>query len=191
VACGGLAGAEKKASEERLSIVFIDESGFYLLPGLARTYAPRGERPVIASLLAYDHLSMMSGITREGELHTLVRARSLTSADSVSFLKQLSRRTGQEKLLVIWDCSPIHSGEVARYMADAAAKHIYLERLPAYAPDLNPAEGVWQHLKNVELRNISCKDLNELRYELRLAILRLRSRPQLVRSFFAGAGLDP
>jgi transposase len=63
--------------------------------------------------------------------------------------------------------------------------------LPAYAPDLNPSEGVWQHLKNVELRNISCKDLNELRYELRLAILRLRSRPHLVRSFFAGAGLDP
>jgi transposase len=133
---------------------------------------------------------MMSGITREGELHTLVRARSLTSADSVSFLKQLSRRTGR-KLLAIWDGSPIHSGEVARYMADAAAKHIYLERLPAYAPDLNPAEGVWQHLKNVELRNISCKDLNELGYELRLAILRLRSRPHLAPSFFAGAGLDP
>jgi transposase len=114
----------------------------------------------------------------------------LTSGDSVRFLKQLSHGTGQ-KLLVIWDGSPIHSGEVARYMSDGAAKHIYLERLPAYAPDLNPAEGVWQQLKNVELRNISCKDLVQLRYELKLAIMRLRSRPQLVRSFFAGAGLEP
>jgi transposase len=189
VAGGGLARAEKKACKGRLTIVFIDESGFYLLPGLARTYAPRGERPLITSLLAYDHLSMMSGITLEGAIHTLVRPRSLTSTDSVSFLKQLSHRTGQ-KLLVIWDGSPIHRGEVARYMADGAAKHIHLERLPAYAPDLNPAEGVWQQLKNVELRNISCKDLTELSYELRLAILRLRSRPYLLRSFFAGAGLD-
>ena len=37
-------------------------------------------------------------------------------------------------------------------MADGEARYIHLEQWPAYAPDMNPAEGVWQHLKRVELR---------------------------------------
>ncbi len=65
-----------------------------------------------------------------------------------------------------------------------------VERLPAYAPDLNPDEGVWQHLKGVELRNLCCRDLDHLSAELSLAFKRLRKRPSLIQSFFAGAGLD-
>ena len=68
--------------------------------------------------------------------------------------------------------------------------HIHLEQLPPYAPELNPDEGVWEQLKNVEMRNLSCKDLNHLRIELNLAINRLRSKPRLIQSFFAGAKLS-
>ena len=68
--------------------------------------------------------------------------------------------------------------------------HIHLEQLPPYAPELNPDEGVWEQLKNVEMRNLSCKDLNHLRIELNLAINRLRSNPRLIQSFFAGAKLS-
>jgi transposase len=184
-----LAGAEKKACQEGLIIVLIDEAGFYLLPGLVRTYAPRGHTPVLKPFLTYDHLSVMSGITMTGQLYTLVRDRALNSTDSVRFLKHLRHEiTG--KLMVIWDGSPIHRKEVTRFMAEGGAKHIHLELLPAYAPDLNPAEGVWQQLKNVELRNVTCQNLSQLRRELSLAIIRLRSKPQVVRSFFAGAGLS-
>ncbi len=184
----GLAGAEKKAREEGAVIVCIDEAGFYLLPGLVRTYAPRGQTPVLKVLLSYSHLSVMSGITTTGQLYTLVRARALTSRDSVSFLRHVSRRVGR-KLLVISDGSPIHRKEVDKFMAEGGAERIYLERLPAYAPDLNPDEGVWQHLKNVELRNVSCKNLDHLRRELHLAVMRLRSKPHMVKSFFSGADL--
>jgi transposase len=53
---------------------------------------------------------------------------------------------------LIWDGSPIHRGkEVKAYLADGAAKHIHLELLPPYAPDLNPDEGMWSHPKCVEL----------------------------------------
>lgn len=175
--------------KDGLVIIFIDEAGFYLLPGLVRTYAPRGQTPVLKPFLTYDHLSVMSGITMLGQLYTLVRERALSSTDSVRFLKHL-RHEIQRKLMVIWDGSPIHRKEVTRFMAEGGAKHIHLEQLPAYAPDLNPDEGVWQHLKNVELRNIACQDLSQLRRELGLAIMRLRSTPHVVRSFFAGAGLS-
>jgi transposase len=62
--------------------------------------------------------------------------------------------------------------------------------LPPYAPDLNPTEWAWQHLKHVAMRNLVCLDLEELHMELYLAIGRVRQKSHLVRSFFAGAGLD-
>ena len=94
------------------------------------------------------------------------------------------------KLLVIWDGSPIHRSEgVKAYLADGAARHVHLEQLPGYAPDLNPDEGTWQHLKRVELRNVCCLNLDHLHHELDLAALRLRRQPNLIQSFFAEAGL--
>lgn len=47
-----------------------------------------------------------------------------------------------------------------------AAARIHLERLPGYAPELNPDEGIWRYLKRVELRNLACRDLSHLRVEL-------------------------
>jgi hypothetical protein len=70
------------------------------------------------------------------------------------------------------------------------AQQLWIERLPADAPDLNPDEGVWQHLQQVELRNVICASLRQLCWQLRRAIMRLRSKLWLIRSFFAGAGLS-
>ena len=181
---------KKQARLERKTLVFVDESGFYLLPARVRTYAPRGKTPTLRVFETRDHLSVMSAITIPGQLFTLVRDDSLTSLESVRFLKHLLAQLDR-KLLVIWDGSPIHrSQEVKAYLADGATKYIHLERLPPYAPDLNPDEGVWNHLKYVELRNVCCLNLDHLQHQLDLAVTRLRRRPYLIRSFFAGAGLD-
>lgn len=119
----------------------------------------------------------------------MTRADPLRGLDSVHFLKQLRWQT-DHKLLVIWDGSPIHrSQEVKDYLSEGATKHLHLERLPAYAPDLNPDEGTWSHLKSVELRNVCCLTMNHLHQELDKAIRRLRRQPSLIQSFFAGAGL--
>jgi transposase len=66
---------------------------------------------------------------------------------------------------------------------------MHLERLPAYAPELNPDEGVWQQLKGVELRHVCCFDLPQLRGELRDAVKRVRRKPRILRGFFQGVGL--
>ena len=91
----------------------------------------------------------MSGITMDGRLYTLVRGEALDSLDSVIFLRHLLPQVSA-KLLVIWDGSPIHKGDVRTFLAEGGAKQIHVEQLPAYAPDLNPAEGVWHQLKNVK-----------------------------------------
>jgi transposase len=64
-----------------------------------------------------------------------------------------------------------------------------LERLPAYAPELNPDEGVWPHLKGVELRNLPCHDLQELGRELRKAKERLRHKTEALRACCRRTGL--
>ncbi len=132
----------------------------------------------------------MSGITPHGQLFTLTRRRALTSVESIAFLGHVRRMVGR-KLLVVWDGSPIHcSNKVKSFLANGGAQFVQLEKLPAYAPDLNPDESAWQHLKHVELRNLCCRDLDHLSVELNLAVKRLRKKPPLIQSFFAGAGLN-
>ena len=118
----------------------------------------------------------------------MVRDEALDSLDSVIFLQHLLPHVS-DKLSVIWDGSPIHKGDVRTFLAAGGARQIHVEQLPPYAPDLNPGEGVWHHLKQVEMRNLCCRNLAHLRYELALAVKRLRYKPNVITAFFAEAGL--
>jgi transposase len=179
---GALAGYQKKATDEGYTIVWVDESGFYLLPLAVRTWAPRGHTPVLRVKLTRDHLSVISGITLDGRLFLQVRETAYTAETVVSFLRLVLRKICG-KVLVIWDGSPIHKGQpIKDYLAKGAAKRLHLERLPGYAPDLNPDEGIWNYLKRVELKNRCCRDLAELRVELRRAKERLRHKREVIRS---------
>ena len=138
--------------------------------------------------LTRDHLSLSSGITAEGQLLIGMQERAFKGIDMVCFLKHLLRHLGG-RLLVIWDGVPIHRDKAVKaFLAGDAAEQLHLEQLPGYAPDLNPDEGVWNYLKHVELRNVACHDLVELRCQLRLAIARLRRKPDVVGGFFKQYG---
>jgi transposase len=180
---------KKRARREHRALVFVDEAGFYLLPGVVKTYSPKGQTPIVDEWQTRDHLSVMGGVTAKGKAYSLVRPKSLNGLHSIEFLIHLGRLVG-DRLLVIWDRSPIHRrAEVQEFVAEARGK-IHLEPLPPYAPDLNPVEWMWQHLKHVELRNLACVDLEELHLEFHLAVGRIRQKPKLIQSFFAGAGLE-
>src|SRR4051794_15787005 len=144
--------------------------------------------PVLCALLTRDHLSVISGITPGGRLLLQVRERSLRGPDMVRFLQHLLRHI-PGRLLVIWDGAPIHRAQVVKdFLAHGGAAHIWLERLPAYAPELNPDEGIWNLLKRVELRNLCCGDLAELRLEVRLAAARLRQKPAVIQGCISQCG---
>jgi len=178
-----------QARRERRVLVFVDEAGFYLLPGVVKTYAPEGQTPVLWAKHTRDHLSVMGGLTPAGKVFTLARQEALTGLHTVEFLAHLLRVAG-ERLLVIWDGSPIHRWAEVMKFVEFSHGRVRVEALPGYAPDLNPwDEGAWHRLKNVELRNQPSRDLEELHEEFHLAVGRLRRKPSLVRSFFAQAGL--
>lgn len=181
---------QQRARRERRVLVFEDESGFYLLPGVVRTYAPEAQTPVLHEKQTRDHLSVMGGMTPAGKVYMLARQESLNGLHSIEFLVHLLRVAGK-RLLVIWDGSPIHRRAAVKEFVTATHGKVWLEALPGYAPDLNPwDEGGWHHLKNVEMRNLVCHDLEELHQEFYLAVGRLRQKPQLVQACFAQAGLS-
>ncbi len=74
-------------------MVFVDESGFYLLPGHVRTYAPCGQTPILRWPYTRDHLSVRSGITMDGRLYTRVRDEALDSLDSVEAISKFELPT--------------------------------------------------------------------------------------------------
>lgn len=105
-----------------------------------------------------------------------IRRQALQAPDGVRFLKHLLRHIPGQRL-VLWDGAPIHRAQSIRdFLAAGGAARIHLEPLPAYTPELNPDEGIWNYLKQVELRNVRWDDLPELRQELRLATARLRHK---------------
>lgn len=92
------------------------------------------------------------------------------------FLKHLLQHIAGN-ILVIWDGSPIHRSRLIKdFLTRAAAQRLRMEMLPGYAPHLNPLEYVWHYLKHEVLRNVCCYTLDELQYELRLAVANLRHK---------------
>ena len=138
--------------------------------------------------LTRKQLSVIGGVTTDGRLFTHSQAAAFTGATVVAFLRQLLRQI-RGTLLVVWDGATIHRGQAVKdFLAGGAARRLHRERLPGYAPELNPAEGVWNLLKRGQLKNRCCMDLAELRWELGLAIRRLQRRRHLVRACFAQCG---
>jgi transposase len=113
----------------------------------------------------------------------------MDSADVVAFLEHLLREVSG-RMVLIWDGAPIHRSHVIQeFLANGAAQRLHLERLPPYAPELNPGEGLWQQLKGVELRNVCSFNIPHLTHEVRDAVKRVRRKARLIQSFYRGAKL--
>jgi transposase len=137
------------------------------LPSVIRTDAPMGQTPVLRDWWTRDYLSAISARSPEGKRYFRSQDHALNSEDVVAFVEHLLREV-PGRIVLIWDGSPIHRSQtIQECLAHGAAHRLHLERLPAYAPELNPAEGIWQQLKGVEWRNVCGFDLRHLRDELR------------------------
>jgi transposase len=133
---------------------------------------------VLNAPLSYDHLSVISAITLSGKLYFDLQKDAYTGEDIVRFLKSLRQKSGK-RMLIIWDGASIHTGQAVKaYLKAGAARYYHLERLPGYASELNPDEGVWNHLKRLELGNVCCANLKELTDKVKAGFARLRRKPQ-------------
>lgn len=187
---GEVACSEKKWVEEERTILFVDESGFYLLPCVVRTWSPVGQRPLLREWVSRDHLSVICAITGEGELYFWQQEQAFDGDGIVRFLKQLLEQIpGPGRVGIVWDAAPIHRGEAVRdFLTQGGAERVELVMLPGYSPELNPAEGVWSYLKGVMLANVVCHDLSQLWQVLTDALWRLKCDPFIIQGCFLQPG---
>lgn len=182
-----MADIKKNAVKQGRTIVFVDESGLSERPTRTRTWAPRGETPVLQYHFNWHQLSAMAGITWQRFYFRLFPG-SIKGPQVVEFLKAL-RRQLRGPLLIIWDGLPAHRSRVVGEYVESQDGAIQLERLPAYAPELNPVEYIWAYLKNHEVVHFCPHDFAELTTVARSKLASMQRRTNLVAAFWKQAEL--
>ena len=171
-------------------MLFLDETGLMLQPLVRRTWAPRGERPVMYSWDRRDRLSVIAGLTlsarrRRVGFYFAVHQRNVKTPEVEAFIRRVRRQVGRP-LIVVMDRLPAHRSAARRLAGD---ERFAVEWLPAYAPDLNPVEPAWSHSKYGDLANYVPGDVLDLEIEARLSLEDTRANQKLLRSFFQAARL--
>jgi transposase len=185
----GLAGAKKKAQREGRTIVLIDESGLTQRPHRTRTWAPRGQTPILHHCFNWKNLSLIAGLTL-WQFYFELFPETIRAEHLVVFLRHL-RRSIPGKLLVIWDGLPAHCSRLVREWIEEQRGAIATARLPAYAPELNPLEYIWAYLKQHELPNVCTKSLWSLGEAARTSLRRMRRKKKLICAFWKQSSLCP
>ena len=187
--------AKKNARRHHAWLVFEDESGVSQQPVVRRTWAPRGETPVLIHTGGHwKRLSIAGALAfrwdgRRTRFFFQTRAGTYTDVALIAFLRALKRHFPRQRVMLIWDGLGGHKSRVmATYLAGQRA-WLTVERLPAYAPELNPIEQVWGNVKTRELANVCAPDLAALRPPLHAGFARVRRQPQLAFAFLQHAGL--
>jgi transposase len=108
----------------------------------------------------------------------------------IEVLGELRKFLGGEKATLLWDGLPAHRSRAMRAWLNTQRSWLVTERLPAYAPELNPVEGLWSSLKAVELANLVSPSLAEVITQAHRGIDRIRRTPHLAYSFLRHAGLS-
>jgi len=183
-----LARAKKKSLKEGRTLVFVDESGLSERPSVVRTWAPIGQTPQLVFSHSWGKLSVIAGITWWEFYFRLYRG-SIKGRQAAEFLGHL-RRQISGKLLVIWDGLAVHRSLTVRRHVERTQGDLVLAHLPAYAPELNPVEYIWGHLKGHGLANFCPKDLSHLGREARRQLRRSQRRRTLIRAFWQQAELS-
>lgn len=185
----------REAQARGAHLAFLDESGFMLTPSVRRTWAPRGQTPILKAWDRRDRISAISSITvspknRSLNLHfdLLPDNTNVHGEDVVDYLRRLKAQVGGP-LTILWDGSRVHdrSKAVQAYLADHP--EIRTERLPAYAPEMNPDELVWAWTKYGRLGNLAAKNTDWLRDYLITELCYVREHPELMESFIEKTNL--
>jgi transposase len=156
----------------------VDESGVSQRPHRVRTWAKRGQTPVLEFNFNYEVLSAVAGMTFWSFYFQLF-PKTIRSAQVIEFLGHLKRHV-RRPLLVIWDRLSAHKSQMTQQWIREQKGWIHTEYLPAYAPELNPVEYLWGYWKQHELANVCPRDWWELDHRARRALKRIRRRPRII-----------
>jgi len=189
-----LAATEKRARRQNALIVFEDESGVSLLPSVRATWAPRGHTPVLHHRFNWKRLSLAGALAYEPDgsdarLFFELRPGAYNDETLIEFLSEL-HEVEQRAVLLIWDGLPSHRSRRMNEWIVSQRDWLSVERLPGYAPDLNPIENVWGNLKSHELANLCSDTIDEVADIAEEGLDRIGTDAALCFAFLRHSGLN-
>jgi transposase len=173
----------RRAKRNKADIFFWDESGFRADAVHGKTWGVRGRRPVVHRPGERQSISAASAVSAKGAFWFCTYAGALNAELFIELLKQMMRHRKKPVYLVL-DSLPAHKKDsVQKYVAATKGK-LTLHFLPGYAPDLNPDELVWSHVKRTGVARRPLRKGEKLRDMIEKQLATLKRMPALLRSFF-------
>lgn len=176
-------------------MIFLDESGFSQRPSVVKTWAPKGQTPVVTLPFNWKRFSAIGALATKPSGRTVRSFLSLQEGPVryphvIAFLQSLHRHL-PGRLLVLWDGLRQHRAKATgRFIAEHRG-WLRAVDLPAYAPELNPVEPMWHFLRAKDLSNYCSDHLHDLRPRLARRLRRLRRHHASGRGFLKESGLFP
>jgi transposase len=190
-----VAADQKGPRAESAWIVFFDESGVSLIPPVRRSWSPRGRTPILRHRVAWKRASMAAALgyhpdATKARLCFHLQPDSYDTDSLIGVLEQLKGFYAGQRVVLLWDGLSAHWSYKMRAHLDKQRDWLTVERLPAYAPELNPVEYLWASLKGTELANFTGDTVAEVADQARHGIQRVCDSDSLVLGFLAHTGLS-
>lgn len=178
----------KRAKRLGATIFFLDEAGFQSDPPLGRTYGLKGHTPIVVTSGQRQSINVISAVTARGEFWAATYTGKLNAEAFVAFLQNFMKGRRGKAFLVV-DGHPAHKANIVKQYVQSLKGRLELHFLPPYAPDLNPDEFVWSHMKINGVSKKPLKKNESMRKRVEEDIANIQTNPQLVRSFFSAASV--
>ncbi len=173
----------------------IDESGLLMAPLVRRTWAVRGQTPMLQQRGKHrERVSVAAALwwspqqDRLGLVFRTLVNEYFNNHRSAAFLESLLREI-PDRIVVVWDGGSMHKGDPIRETVDRFWPRLELEPLPPYAPMLNPVEPIWSWLKYEQLSNYAPVDAPQLRKAVHAKLTAISRDQQSLRQFWHASDL--
>jgi len=171
------------AQQAGAEIWFGDESGVRSDYHSGTTWGVRGRTPVVQKTGQRFKFNLLSVINNLGEMRFMLTERRVDNSLYIEFLKRLLQGVDKPIFLIL-DGHPVHRSRPVKNFAVSTNGKLRLFFLPAYSPELNPDEQVWNEVKNRRVGRLSLRSKEELRQRLKSSLASLQRLPVLIRTFF-------
>jgi transposase len=171
------------AQESGAEIWFGDESGVRSDYHSGTTWGVKGETPVVEKTGQRFKFNLISVINNKGEMRFMLTESMIDKDLFIEFLKRLL--AGQKKpVFLVLDGHPVHRSRAVKEFAAGTNGMLRIFYLPAYSPQVNPDEQVWNDVKHRRVGRLAPRNKDQFLSAIRSAMISLQRLPRIIRSFF-------
>jgi transposase len=179
----------KRAKRCGAEIYFWDESGFRADSVQGQTWGVKGKTPIVAVPGTRQSVSAASAVSAKGGFWFATYKGGMNADLFIGMLKVLMRHR-KKPLYLVLDSLPAHKAKIVQDYVESTNGKLEFHFLPGYAPELNPDELVWNHVKRTGTAKSPLKQGESLQDRIEADLLQIQSDYSLIRSFFTAESVS-